>query len=302
MFFAWKSFADLPESCLWCSLNHPRVWVHIALEASHHLVTWNLSSPLLLWLVPLHGGVCANKSVLYIWQRKLIIWIPNQWYFWGKRRGLDLAHCFSSKKGKYLSIQIFFYLSILQKCISDSFSNNFSFAEFICSWSVFYMVRKSDHQYSILLLKETVEVSLSSLTWFNWIQVLVEQSCLTLCGSMYCSLLGSYVHGIFQARILDWVAIPFCRGSSWLRVWIWVSRITGSLYRLSHQGSKSKRLCLKSNGHTEAGLGPQARPPDSKPILLPGTLHTGLHWTLLTWGPELLRTFGCILSHYDIVR
>ena len=34
---------------------------------------------------------------------------------------------------------------------------------------------------------------------------------------MDCSLSGSSVHGIFQARILEWVAIPFSRGSSWPR-------------------------------------------------------------------------------------
>ena len=37
-------------------------------------------------------------------------------------------------------------------------------------------------------------------------------SCLTLCDSMDCSLPGSSVHGIFQARILEWVAISFSRG------------------------------------------------------------------------------------------
>ena len=37
-----------------------------------------------------------------------------------------------------------------------------------------------------------------------------------------CSLPGSSVHGILQARVLEWVAIPFCRGSSWLRDWTWV--------------------------------------------------------------------------------
>ena len=42
----------------------------------------------------------------------------------------------------------------------------------------------------------------------------VTQSCLTLCDPMDCSLLGSSVHGIFQARILEWVAIFFSRGSS----------------------------------------------------------------------------------------
>ena len=35
------------------------------------------------------------------------------------------------------------------------------------------------------------------------------QSCLTLCDPMDCSLPGSSVHGIFQAGILEWVAIPF---------------------------------------------------------------------------------------------
>ena len=37
--------------------------------------------------------------------------------------------------------------------------------------------------------------------------------CLTLCDPMDCSLSGSSVHGILQARILEWVAIPFSRGS-----------------------------------------------------------------------------------------
>ena len=43
------------------------------------------------------------------------------------------------------------------------------------------------------------------------------QLCLTLCDSMDCSLPGSSVHGIFQARILEWVAVSFSRGPSWPR-------------------------------------------------------------------------------------
>ena len=39
------------------------------------------------------------------------------------------------------------------------------------------------------------------------------QSCLTLCDPMDCSLPGSSVYGILQARILEWVAIPSSRGS-----------------------------------------------------------------------------------------
>ena len=40
------------------------------------------------------------------------------------------------------------------------------------------------------------------------------QSCLTLCDPMDCSLPSSSIHGILQARILEWVAISFSRGSS----------------------------------------------------------------------------------------
>ena len=43
---------------------------------------------------------------------------------------------------------------------------------------------------------------------------LVDQSCLILCDAMDCSPPGSSVLGIFQARILEWVAISFSRGSS----------------------------------------------------------------------------------------
>ena len=42
----------------------------------------------------------------------------------------------------------------------------------------------------------------------------VAQSCLTLCDPVDCSPPGSSVHGILQARILEWVVISFSRGSS----------------------------------------------------------------------------------------
>ena len=42
----------------------------------------------------------------------------------------------------------------------------------------------------------------------------VAQSCLTLCNPMDCSPPGSSVHGILQARVLEWVAVSFSRGSS----------------------------------------------------------------------------------------
>ena len=47
---------------------------------------------------------------------------------------------------------------------------------------------------------------------------------------MDCSPLGSSVHGILQARILEWVAIPFSKGSSWPRYQTWASCITGRFF------------------------------------------------------------------------
>ena len=47
------------------------------------------------------------------------------------------------------------------------------------------------------------------------VKVLVTQSCPTLCDPMDCNPLRSSVHGISQTRILEWVAIPFSRGSSY---------------------------------------------------------------------------------------
>ena len=41
------------------------------------------------------------------------------------------------------------------------------------------------------------------------VKMLVAQSCLTLCDPMDCSPPGAFVHGILQARILEWAAIPF---------------------------------------------------------------------------------------------
>ena len=52
------------------------------------------------------------------------------------------------------------------------------------------------------------------------------QSCLTLCNPMTCSLPGSSVRGILQARILEWVAVTFSRGSSWRRDWTRVSCVS----------------------------------------------------------------------------
>ena len=56
----------------------------------------------------------------------------------------------------------------------------------------------------------------------------------TLCDPVDCSLPDSSVHGILQARILEWVAVSFFRGSSQSRNWTQASHIAGRcFYRLS---------------------------------------------------------------------
>ena len=59
------------------------------------------------------------------------------------------------------------------------------------------------------------------------VNVSITQLCPTLCDSMDYSPSGSSVHGILQARILEWAAIPFSRGSSQPRDWTCVSCIAG---------------------------------------------------------------------------
>ena len=71
---------------------------------------------------------------------------------------------------------------------------------------------------------------LAVVSRFPKVKVLVAQLCPTLCDPMDCSLPGSSVHGIFQARILEWVAIPFSRRSSQPRNQTQVSCVAGRFF------------------------------------------------------------------------
>ena len=78
------------------------------------------------------------------------------------------------------------------------------------------------------------------------VKALVAQSCPTLCDSMDCSPPGSSVHGILQARILEWAAIPFSRRSSPPRDQTPVSCIGRRiLYLLSLQESMCQQRCKR---------------------------------------------------------
>ena len=73
----------------------------------------------------------------------------------------------------------------------------------------------------------------------------VTQLCLALSNSMDCSLPGSSVHGIFQARVQEWVAIPSSRGSSGPRDRIHVSCMAG-------RDLTSIRIIWKASASTDA--------------------------------------------------
>ena len=69
-------------------------------------------------------------------------------------------------------------------------------------------------------------------------EVKVSLSCPTLCSPMDCSLPGSSVHGILQARILEWVASPFSRGCSQPRDQTQVSHIAGGFFTVEPPSDK----------------------------------------------------------------
>ena len=59
----------------------------------------------------------------------------------------------------------------------------------------------------------------------------ILSKCLFLSG-VWLFVTPGTTHGILQAKILEWVAIPFSSGSSWLRDWIWVSLIAGRFFTI----------------------------------------------------------------------
>ena len=65
----------------------------------------------------------------------------------------------------------------------------------------------------------------------------VAQSCPTLCNPMDCSLIGSFIHGIFQTRIPEWVAISFQEIFLTQGLNLGLPHCRHTLYHLSHLGS-----------------------------------------------------------------
>ena len=117
---------------------------------------------------------------------------------------------------------------------------------------------------------------------FSWMCMCAKslQLCLTLCDPMDCSPPGSSVHGILQAKILEWVAVPFSRASSQPQGSnLGLPHCRQMLYHLSHQGSPSncKRRCTNpqrgGNDEVEGLRESNAKNKSVKDLMLPGTLN-----------------------------
>ena len=110
----------------------------------------------------------------------------------------------------------------------------------------------------------------------------ITQSCPTLHDPMDCSLPSSSVHGILQARILEWVAMPSSRGSSQPRDGTQVSHIACRFFTvLSHQG---KLLGFSSVQFSSVA---QSCPTLSDPVdcSLPGSSTQGIFQArVVEWG------------------
>ena len=113
----------------------------------------------------------------------------------------------------------------IQNCDKHlEFTSHFSIKEpsHTSSSSYLYLIRKP----KIIQIKNVWKIKIA---WWKCAVLSemseVAQSCPTLCDPMNCSLPGSSVHRIFQAIVLEWIAISFSRGSSQPRDWTRVSHI-----------------------------------------------------------------------------
>ena len=74
---------------------------------------------------------------------------------------------------------------------------------------------------------------------------LVTKSCPTLCDPMDCSPPGSSIHGISQARILEWIAILFSMGSSQCKYWTCVSSLADGIFTSKPPGNPKQFFCME---------------------------------------------------------
>ena len=130
-----------------------------------------------------------------------------------------------------------FYFRVSMK---RRFSGNSAWEHWICVLqreSSILKKKKKIEEWQDLLLKANFLLRIGSCAKREIHSV--ARSCPTLCDTMDYTPPCSHVHGISRARILEWVAIPFSRGSSWIRDQTLISCISKWVLSLplSNQGS-----------------------------------------------------------------
>ena len=97
-------------------------------------------------------------------------------------------------------------------------------AKFYLQFSKGYNMKSKDEKVSKIVVKIFIILKVWTCYSLSHVQLFAD--------SIDCSLPDSSVHGILQTIIMEWIAIPFSRGSSQPRDWIWVSCIAGRLFTI----------------------------------------------------------------------
>ena len=137
---------------------------------------------------------------------------------------------------QYQAIQELLWSNALFKICRKKASQKekiWSLLKVVTIWQEKEDLRKSNHKTFIQKKwqqKVSKKVVIKLLSSTHCCYCLVAKSCLTLCHPVECSLPGSSAHRILQARILEWVAISFFRGSSWPRNQTLITCLAGRFF------------------------------------------------------------------------
>ena len=138
----------------------------------------------------------------------------------------------------YMKLRMFVCVLVTQLCLILYGSKNCSSTKLVSAWN---FPGKNTGPRCLSLLQDIFLTQGSNLGHLYWRQILLhlshqgslknvcEFSCFShvqLCDPIDCSMPRSSVHWIFQARVLEWVARPSFRGSSWFRDQTQVSYIS----------------------------------------------------------------------------